>query len=85
MGCGTLIKSTHQGDFVRERKRVEFFGRKNKMYSKTREKSLVVLILHGAYKPYYTIVTAVRQTNVTKSELLKMVEEKFDGNNYLLF
>jgi hypothetical protein len=31
------------------------------------------------------LITAVRQTNVTKSELLKMVEEKFDGNNYLLF
>ncbi len=30
------------------------------------------------------LITAVRQTNVTKSELLKMVEEKFDGNNYFV-
>ncbi len=31
------------------------------------------------------LVTAAKQTNVTKSELLKMVEEKFDCNFYFVF
>ncbi len=30
------------------------------------------------------LVAAAKQTNVTKSELLKMVEEKFDGNFYFV-
>ncbi len=31
------------------------------------------------------LVTAAKQTNVTKSELLEMVKEKFDGNVYFVF
>ncbi len=30
------------------------------------------------------IITTAKKTNVTKSELLKMVEEKFDGNIYFV-